>query len=133
MLHRQRGVFNLYWVAILSAVFAGVAMTALFSMRYQKNYFAEGVEKAKKAVGASQAVAAIEAAKPAGSGATLSKCVINGKTVISNTECTAANPTTKKMQLHDTRGFEAPKAPPVAQREPTSDPTLDRMIEKQMH
>ena len=129
MLHRQRGVLNLYWVAIFSAVFAGLAMAALFSMRYERNLFAEGAAKVVKLFNSSPVAQVVEGAKP-DSG--LSKCVINGKTVISNTDCAATNPTSKKMVLHDTRGIEAPKAPPPAEKAPTSDPALDKIIEKQL-
>ncbi len=129
MLHRQRGVLNLYWVAVFSAVFAGLAMAALFSMRYERNLFAEGAAKISKLFNSSPAAQVLEGAK-ADSG--LSKCVIDGKTVISNTDCAAANPTSKKLQLHDTRGIEAPKAPPPVEKAPTSNPALDKIIEKQL-
>lgn len=139
MLNRQRGVLNLFWVAVFSAVFAGVAMAALFSMRYERNIFAEGMAKVGKLVGSSGASQVMDSATDSLKGATgqpdgaLRKCVINGKTVVSNTECTRNNPTSKKLQNHDTRGIEAPKVPPKAAPSPGSNPAIDKILEKQLN
>jgi hypothetical protein len=103
MLDRQRGVLNLFWVAIGSAAFAGVAMAALFSMRYERNLFAEGMAKVGALAGASVHSAAGQR------GGDMRKCVIAGKTVVSNTECAADNPTSRAMSRHDTQGIDAPK------------------------
>ena len=132
MLKRQRGL-SLLGVAIVSAVIGLVAMVALMSMRHETNYFAEGVDKAKKKFDASPAAQVVDAAKGKESGGALKKCVIDGKTVISNTDCKDSNPTAKTIAIHDTRGIEAPKAPPVEEKTPTSHPELDKIIEKQMH
>jgi len=131
MIDRQRGVLNLYWVAIFSAVFAGLAMAAVFSMRYERNLFAEGWARL---AGAAPAQALIESAKctVGGGAAPMRRCVVDGKTVISNTECLDANPTSKTIQIHDTRGFEAPKKPVAPVAEPTSNPAIDKMVEKQL-
>ena len=51
MLQRQRGAFNLYAVAIFSVLFAAAAMAALFSIRSERNLFAEGAHKAKQMAG----------------------------------------------------------------------------------
>jgi hypothetical protein len=139
MIERQRGALNLVWVAILSALLAAAAMAALWSMRYERNLFAEGVSAVTGGAPARQAMEAARGAvvaagggDKAGNGA-LRKCVIGGKAVISNTECLDSNKTSKAIAIHDTRGIEAPKAPvaPAAQR--TSDPVLDKIIEKQLH
>lgn len=137
MLKRQQGVLNLYWVAIGSALLAAVAMAALYSMRYERNLFAEAW--AKVAGGApAQEVAnaarkAVAAADPSKGDGAMRKCVVDGKTVISNSECAASNPTSKVIQIHDTRGFEAPKAPPPADSALTSNAATDKLIEKQLH
>ena len=135
MLHRQRGVLNLYWVAIFSAVFAGLAMAALFSMRYERKLFAEGAAKISQLFNSSPAAQMVDSAKGAAGGndGALRKCVIDGKTVISNSDCKDSNPTSKKLDIQDTKGFEAPKAPPKVEKAPTSQPALDKMIEKQLH
>ncbi|MDB5908274.1 MAG: hypothetical protein JWP34_2388 [Massilia sp.] len=110
-------------------------MSALWSMRHERNLFAEGVSAVAGGAPARQAIDAARGAVAAvygGSGA-MRKCVIAGKTVISNTECLDSNKTSKDIKIHDTRGIEAPKvpvAPPVAAR---SDPALDKIIEKQLH
>ena len=143
MHQRQRGELSLLWVAIFSALFALAAMAALFSMRYERNLFAEGWAKARSFVGASPAAQVVESAKQAvgaapsspvaDAGGALRKCTIGGHTVISNTECTDKNPTSKVIEIHDTKGFEAPKKPAPADSAPTSDPALDKVIEKNLH
>lgn len=144
MLERQRGVLNLYWVAIVSAGLAALAMAALYSMRYERNLFAEGWAKVVQLAGASPAAGvaagvadsarkAVAGADPAKGDGVMRKCVVGGKTVISNTECTASNATSKVIEIHDTKGFEAPKAPPAPASAPGSDPVTDKLIEKQLH
>jgi hypothetical protein len=141
-LDRQRGL-TLTGVALVSVVVAGLAMAALFSMRYDRNLFAEGAAKVGKLFAATPAQGALDAAKSAVGSATgavssngggaMRKCVIDGKTVISNSECSDKNPTSKAIVIHDSKGFEAPPkavAPPAAA---TSDPVLDKAIEKQLH
>jgi hypothetical protein len=127
---RQRGL-SLVWVTIFSALFALAAMAAVFSMRYERNLFAEAWEKV--AGGATrQAMDAASKATGAGpAGAVLRKCVIAGKTVVSNTDCADDNKTSKTIAIHDTRGIEAPKPPVAEQAQPGSDPALDKIIEKQ--
>ncbi len=142
MLQRQRGL-SLLGVAVFSIVFAGIAMTFLMGVRHDRNYFAEGWAKltgkvadspvadaVKGAAGAAGLASAQGAASQAGGA--LRKCVIDGKTVISNVDCTDKNPTSKVLKLYDTKGFEAPKAPPPAESSPRSNPMIDQAIEKQM-
>lgn len=130
---RQRGL-SLIGVAIVSALLALAAMAALFSMRYERNLLAEAWAKlaggapVQQAAGAARAAGGNAGTAPAG----LRKCVIDGKTVISNTDCTDDNKTSKTIQVHDTRGIEAPRKPePAKQEEPTSNPQIDKMLEKQ--
>lgn len=136
MIERQRGALSLVWVAIVSAVVAIVAMAAIWSMRHERNLFAEGVTAVAGAApvrlaadAARNAVAATPAGQSAGA---MRKCVIGGKTVISNTDCLDTNKTSKTIRISDTRGFEAPKVPLAEKRAPTSDPAIDKIIEKQL-
>jgi hypothetical protein len=130
MHHRQRGL-SLVWVTIFSALFALAAMAAMFSMRYERNLFAEAWAKVaghttQQAIDAARSATGAEPAK-----AVLRKCLVKGKTVVSNTDCADDNKTSKTIDLHDTRGIEAPKSPVVEQAEPGSNPALDKIIEKQ--
>jgi hypothetical protein len=131
MLKRQQGVLNLYWVAIVSAGLAVLAMAALYSMRYERNLFAEGWAKVVQLGGASPVAAVADAVRKGD--AVMRKCVVGGKTVISNTECAASNATSKVIEIHDTKGFEAPKAPPAPASAPSADTATDKLIEKQLH
>ena len=115
---RQKGI-SLIAVAVVMGVLGAVAAFALISMRQERNLFAEGLDK----VGATAAAVAAPAAAPA---APMRKCVIAGKTVISNTECAGQG---KVIEIHDTRGIEAPKAPPKPAPEPVQGVT-DRAIER---
>lgn len=128
----QRGALSLVWVAILSAALAAAAMAALWSMRYERNLFAEGVAAVAKAAPARQAIDAVAGMKD-GAGGPMRKCVIDGKTVVSNTECLDSNKTSKTIRIHDTRGFEAPKVPVAPAPNPSSDPAIDKILEKQLH
>jgi hypothetical protein len=121
-------------VAIVAALVAAAAMAALWSMRSERNLFAEGAAALTNAAPARQALDAARAAVSSSDGAkgALRKCVIDGKTVVSNTECLDSNKTSKTIKIHDTRGFEAPKAPVAPAAGATSDPALDKIIEKQL-
>lgn len=105
MRRRQAGL-SLVAVAVVMAALAALAMAALFSMRHERNLFAEGWSELTGP--AAPAVAAIAA--PSSSASPLRKCTIDGKTVISNTECGRRG---KVIAIHDSRGIEAPKAPPA--------------------
>lgn len=134
MLYRQTGSLSLKWVLIVSVVGSGIAMLALMSMRSERNLFAEGAAKVGKAINTSRVAPVLDAAKTAAAGneSKMRKCVINGKTVISNADCVDANPTSKDIKIQVTRGVEAPKLPPPPVEE--SDPhkrMLDKMIDKQ--
>jgi hypothetical protein len=138
MIERQRGALNLVWVAIFSALVAAAAMAALWSMRHERNLFDEGMSAlagaapARQAIDAARGAVAAAGGEKSGNGA-LRKCVIDGKPVISNTECLDSNKTSKTIRIHDTRGVEAPKVPVAPAAGATSDPALDKIIEKQLH
>jgi type II secretory pathway pseudopilin PulG len=129
MLHRQRGI-SLLWVAVIMGVLAAVMMAGLMSMRHERNYFAEAWAKVTDKVPAQameQAAALADApAQP------LKRCVIDGQTVISNTECKDDNRSTRTIDIHDTKGIEAPRVPPKPpEAAPGSNPALDKAIEQQ--
>jgi hypothetical protein len=130
MLLRQRGL-SLIGVAVFSIVFAGVAMTFLMGVRHDRNYFAEGWAKVTGKMKEAP-LPDMVAPATANTGTALRKCVVDGKTVISNVDCTYKNPTSKDIKIYDTKGFEAPKAPPPADSAPRSNPAIDKAIEKQM-
>jgi hypothetical protein len=129
---RQRGL-SLVWAVIGSALLAAVAMAALFSMRQDRNLFAEAWHKMAGGDVARQALDA--AGKATGTAATpvvLRKCLVDGKTVISNVDCKLENKTSKTIEIHDSHGF-GPVAPPALEKtDPTSDPATDKLIEKQL-
>jgi hypothetical protein len=140
-LQRQRGL-SLLAVTLVSALVAAAAMAAIWSMRYERNLFGEAWTKlvgesptravfdTARQVGASAASAT---GVTSGSGGAMRKCVIDGKPVISNTDCKDSNKTSRTIEIHDTRGFEAPKAPPPPPpASASSDPALDKIIEKQL-
>ncbi|MES2322958.1 MAG: DUF4124 domain-containing protein [Pseudomonadota bacterium] len=145
MTYRQRGHFNLYYVALFSAVFAALAMAALWSIRYERNLFAEGVAKVGKMFSDNPATqGVVDSAKSAVADATgtplapkgdakMRKCIIDGKTVISNTDCLDSNPTSKTMKLQITRGVVMPKEPPKPKDDTSGGiPALDKIIDKQL-
>jgi hypothetical protein len=126
---------SLLGVAVVSALVAAVAMAAIWSMRHERNLFAEGLNKATSGAPARQAIgAAREALAGAGQGpGELRKCLIHGKTVVSNTDCADSNRSSRRIEIHDTRGIEAPKVPPAPVATPGSDPALDKILEKQLN
>jgi hypothetical protein len=138
MLQRQRGALNLLWVAVFSALLAAVAMAAIYSMRNERNLFAEawtrlaGAAPAQAQQALDSARAALAAPDPAKGDGVMRKCVIDGLTVVSNSDCVAANPTSKAIKIHDTRGIEAPKPPVRTEAAPSSDPMIDKVLEKQL-
>jgi hypothetical protein len=125
MLHRQRGI-SLLWVAVIMGGLGLAMMVALMSMRHERNYFSEAWTKVAGKVPEQAAALAEGPAQP------LKKCVIDGRTVISNTECKDDNRSTRTLDIQDTKGFEAPKVPPKEPEvAPGSNPALDKIIEKQ--
>ncbi|CAN7719631.1 MULTISPECIES: DUF4124 domain-containing protein [Duganella] len=130
MLSKQRGL-GLIQVAIVMATLAAIAMAFLMSARHERNFFTEGLAKLAgkpvPAAGASAASSASAAAAvpvvPAG---VLRKCVINGKTVLSDVECKDG----QVVKAIDTRGIEAPKVPKPDPADSAPQSATDKMIEK---
>ena len=133
-LARQRGELSLKGVLIGSIVLSALAMAVLFSLRNERNLFAEGAAKAGKMAGDSPAGGMLDSAKAAlkGEQGQMRKCVIDGKTVVSNAVCSDQNKTTKVIKIQDSRGFEAPKKRAEPAPELTSDKMTDKLIEKQL-
>lgn len=134
MLYRQRGALNLYWVAIISAGAAALAMAALMSMKNERNLFAEGADKAKKMAIDSGAQKALQSVRDSvtGNDSRMKKCIIKGKTVISNTDCLDTNKTTKVIVITEGNVAQSVKVPVVTAGEATSNPLIDKIIEKQL-
>ena len=130
---RQRGALKLHWVAIGFMLLAGAGWTALASMRMERNLFAEGAGKVGSAIETSRVQPVIEAAGTAANGSgPLRRCLIEGKTVVSNTACRDENPTTRDLKIDIPRGVEAPRVPAPAPGGQAAPQTLvDKMIEKQ--
>jgi hypothetical protein len=99
-------------------------------MRGERNLFAEGADKAKASFAASGAQQALESAS--GTDNRMKKCVIRGKTVISNTDCPSDNKTTKVIAIPKGNVADAVKAPVEPAGAATSNPAIDKMIEKQL-
>jgi hypothetical protein len=138
-LRRQRGL-SVFWVAIGSALLALAALAALFSVRYERNLFAEGAAAVKARAGASEAAQAVDSAREAVAAAAgapdgaLRRCVVKGKTIVSNSDedCKENNPTSKKIDIVIPKGVVAPKKPVPEAPAPTSNPATDKIIEKQL-
>jgi Tfp pilus assembly protein PilV len=127
MRHRQRGI-SLILVAVLMAAVAALAMAAIFSMRYERNLFAEGLARlGGKSAAAAPAAAAAAISTPA---KPLRRCVIDGKTVFSDTECSAANATTRNVVVHETKGIDAPRGPKPDPVDAAPQDLRAKMIEK---
>ena len=135
MLYRQRGVLNLYWVAIISAAAAALAMVALMSMKGERNLFAAGANQAGKSFVDSGAQKLLKSATDTVTGADtrMKKCVIGGKTVISNIDCPDTNKSTKVIVITEGNISDKIKEPPKPAGSATSDPLLDKIIEKQLN
>lgn len=129
--HQQRGI-GLIQVAIIMASLAAIAMAFLMSARHERNFFTEGLArltgKPVPAAGASagSATAAAAAIVPATPAGVLRKCVIDGKTVLSDVACKGG----QVVKAIDTKGIEAPKVPKPDAAESAPQSATDKMIEK---
>ncbi|MGH8807640.1 MAG: hypothetical protein ACREX0_07165 [Noviherbaspirillum sp.] len=128
----QRGELSLFWTAVFVGVVALAAMVALMSARYERNYFAEAWKRLMETE-AGQVLQQTQqaAASAANPDTAVRKCMVDGKVVYSNVECGAGNSSSRKVELHDTKGFEAPKAPAAAAPEADASANLkEKMVEK---
>jgi hypothetical protein len=127
MLSKQRGL-GLIQVAIVMATLAAIAMAFLMSARHERNFFTEGLAKlaGKPAPAAGASSASAAAAAPATPAGVLRKCIINGKTVLSDVDCKDG----QVVKAIDTRGIEAPKVPKPDPADSAPQSATDKMIEK---
>lgn len=123
-MQRQSG-FGLIQVAIIMASLAAVAMAFLMSARHERNFFTEGLARLTGKPPAAPGSANVSIAPPAPAGV-LRKCVIDGKTVLSDVDCKDG----KVVKAIDTRGIEAPKPPKPDPAESAPRSATDKMIEK---
>lgn len=125
----ERGALSLVGVAIGSALLAAVAMATLYSWRYERNVFVEGWTKLsglfqKQTQEMAQSIGGTT--QPA-----IYQCKVNGKVLYSNVACDVKSAATKKVDVQDTHGFEAPKVPVETASVENNRPTLqDKLIEK---
>ena len=127
----ERGAISLVWVAIVSASMAALAMATLYSLRHERNVFAEAWTKLVGQAQKTQQQAMQSATGNATSG--IYQCNVNGKVLYSNVACDVKSASSKKVDIQDTRGFEAPKVPVEASATENGAPTLqDKMLEKAM-
>lgn len=132
VLNRQKGELSLLWAAVLIGVVTLVAMVGLMSARHERNYFSEAWKRMTRTEAGQvlqQTQQSAERAVKAES-AEIRKCVIDGKVVYSNVECDNSNTTSRKVQLHDTKGIEAPKVPPAPAPEAEGKDMRQKMIDK---
>ncbi|MEV4778499.1 DUF4124 domain-containing protein [Burkholderia sp. LMU1-1-1.1] len=110
-------------VAIIMASLAAVAMAFLMSARHERNFFTEGIARLTGKPPAAPANTSVAPPAPAG---VLRKCVIDGKTVLSDVDCKDG----KVVKPIATRGIEAPKPPKPDPAESAPQSATDKMIEK---
>lgn len=122
---RRQSGFGLIQVAIIMASLAAVAMAFLMSARHERNFFTEGLARLTGKPPAAPGSAKSSVAPPAPAGV-LRKCVIDGKTVLSDVDCKDG----KVVKAIDTRGIEAPKPPKPDPAESAPQSATDKMIEK---
>lgn len=122
MQRKQRGI-GLIQVAIVMASLAAVAMAFLMSARHERNFFTEGLAKLTGKPAATPVAEMVAPSAPAG---VLRKCVVDGKTVLSDVDCKDG----KVVKAIDTRGIEAPKVPKPDPAESAPPSATDKMIEK---
>jgi hypothetical protein len=128
-MRRQRGALSLFWCAVAMGVAAFAAILALMSIRHERAPLIEAQTRLTTTSAQRIVQEAKQAIEP--SGAPIRKCMINGKTVYSNTGCNGDGRSGDTVELHDTHGIEAPRMPAAASVAPQPAPDLrDRMIER---
>lgn len=114
--HRPQQGLSLIGVAIFMALLTLAAMGALYWMRFERNPITDIMngtvqrpfgKQSKLTASAGVAAPAPAAPAPVALSTEVRKCIINGKTVFSDTECPK---TAAKLKLHDNT-FAAPPKP----------------------
>ncbi|WP_338846672.1 DUF4124 domain-containing protein [Massilia sp. W12] len=133
---RCRAGLSLLWTAVGSMVIAALVVGTLFSMRYERNVFfdaiakftgdkktAEAMDKTKEAMQQAKSAATGKDAPPKMEGR-LQKCVIDGKTVYSDTACGKG----ENAKLPSLQVVDAPKKeePPPAKPMNATDAAIER-------
>ncbi|HEY8101558.1 MAG TPA: hypothetical protein VIF82_12460 [Burkholderiaceae bacterium] len=125
----EQGALSLVGVAIFSAVLAAVAIATLYSWRYERNVFAEGWTKFSGLFQQQTQRVAQSVGSPASSA--IYQCTVNGKVLYSNVACDVKDVASKKVDVQDTHGFEAPKLPLEASSVENNRPALqDKIIDR---
>lgn len=126
----QRGELSLFWAAALVGVVTLGAVAALLSMRHERNLFDEAWQRLRRTDAGQSLRRTVENTGKSESAA-IRKCIIGGKVMYSNVECDNGNPTSRQVELHDTRGVELPKAPPAPEPYPGAPETPpEKMVER---
>lgn len=128
-MRRQRGELSLFRAAVLAGVVALGAVGVLLSIRHERNLFGETWQRVMRGDSARDLKHAAAQATRTES-ADIRKCMVDGKIVYSNVECGAGNPTSRKLELRDTKGIEAPKPVPVLPQSNGPETLQEKMIEK---
>jgi hypothetical protein len=139
----QRGTINLWLVSIIMMLVTIAGLTFLYTVRYGHLPFQEtwarwsksgnvianelknasGIQTRPSEAGQAQLGGNVSGQNsnlpaPVTVDSGIKKCMIKGKVVYSDTECTDSNPTSRAVKLQDNKGFEPPKvAKPVAEKE----------------
>jgi hypothetical protein len=128
-LNVERGALSLIGVAVFSALLASVAIAALYSWRNDRNVFAEGWAKLSGQF--QQQTQQVVQNVGGNTTPAIYQCNVDGKVLYSNVACDVKSAASKKVDIQDTRGFEAPKVPVEVSPVENSRPTLqDKIIEK---
>lgn len=156
----QRGAINLWLVSIIMMLVTIAGLTFLYSVRYGHLPFQEtwarwgksgkvianelknasGIQSDGAQTGQAQSGGNVSGQNsnlraPATVDSGIKKCMIKGKVVYSDTECTESNPTSRAVKLQDNKGFEAPKVAKPAGEQDDNAQTAEadlrlKMIEK---
>ena len=125
----EQGALSLIGVVIFSALLASVAIATLYSWRYERNVFTDAWAKLS-GLFQQQTQRVVQSVGSSNTSA-IYQCNINGKVLYSNVACDVKNVASKKVDVQDTHGFEAPKVPVEVPAVENNHPTLqDKVIDR---
>ena len=111
----QSGAINLYIVSLLMMVLTLAALSLMYYMRYghvplqdvwqRWRHSADTITKDLNGLNSHGVLPGQAVTVDAG----IRRCIIKGKVVFSDVECSDSNPTTKAVKLVDNKGGEPPK------------------------
>jgi hypothetical protein len=128
-LRYQHGELSLMWCAVGTALLTLAALAALYSVRYERNAFADAWAYFQHSAPAQTLQNVAAAAQP--EAPAIQKCTVNGKVVYSNSDCNAKGAVIQKVDVQYTAGIEAPKLPPAPKVEAgTPGNMTDKAIER---